>query len=1244
MSTNCTTGWLSRSLCALLCLVLASCDKPEVQQARKPRPADDKTISAAGLLPASVGGTGFVALSAAESGIDFLNKITDVGILAEEANAQAGLACGDYDADGDLDVYLLGINAANKLYRNDGGLKFADVTAEAGDGLDGGEAYGSSAVFADLNGDDALDLYVVNRRGANELFLGDGKGRFNREDGARGLGTDRASVASAVFDADNDGDLDVYVANYRHDNNAQPLMEAHRLALLGGALPWYGNERLRPEVGKSPRAGAQLDPELAALFYIDDSGMARLRPHKDQFYLNDGRGNFTDATAAAGLEFEGWSFQPQACDFNNDGWTDLFVSSDFETPDRLFLNNQDGTFSDRTSELLRKTALFGMGADSGDLNHDGEMDLFVGDMLSPAYKRAKIQSGDMYQWRWELVNGDPQPQMRNMLYVNRGGGWMTEAAQMTGAAATEWTWAVRIADFNCDGMTDLFASNGMLRDSMDVDARAGLNKLIEQNRPVEEVAAYWMGLPDYFTDDVFLAAEKPLKYKQPEDNWGMHDAAMSCGAVLDDFDGDGDVDIIVNNTDKPAVVWRNDVASGNRVTIDLRQPGANSQAAGARVWAHCGEQVFAQDVILCRGFATGESSRVHLGLGEHATIDLLDVRWPDNTVQSYEMLPANKHYTITREKRPGKWSPPAAPKALFAQRGTGVTLPEQNTFEAEYAAEPLLPLQQSTWGPGASVADFDGDGAVEAYLCGPAGADGGLYAVDADATSARLTPAAHPPAALPTSAEKMAALAFDANADNRTDLVVTCGGMEGREGSDDYGSWLLLNGEDGYTSVRLPVPPVSIGAACAADLDGNGTLDLVLCGHVKRHQFAREERSFVLAGDGKGGFSEATARLAPGIVGGGQISDAQAADFNGDGAVDLLLARRWGAVELWLQEDGALRKAADAAPTGWWNSLGVGDFDNDGDLDCIAGNVGDDTKYHPKPGKPVTVIAADFDNSGSRDLIEIKYRDDGEMLPGRGRSCSGYAINYIPERFPTWHSFADATVKDVYGAGLDKAERFDAESIKSVVCLNDGKGNFTAADLPGTAQWAPAFGVGVGDFNLDGNLDAFIANNCRTPQCEAGMWDTGYGVLLAGDGSGGFTDLSRAESGISIHKCARGVVPADLNGDGLLDLLVSISDGETQVALGQRDAAGDGRGLAATLRGKAPNTGAIGARVTVELDNGATLTRTVQAGSGYLSSYSGPQHFGIPAGAKAASIKVRWPGGGEGTAEVSGDTVEVVQE
>jgi hypothetical protein len=1218
-------------LLLLTALFGVACNNEETQDGttarRKPAGKSKPMVVTALAADSHAGGTTFTKLEPADSGIDFKNMADSRELRLSTLSFYAGLASQDFDRDGDLDVFMCGIESDNKLFRNDGNFKFTDVTAEAGDGLSGGNLWASGAGFADFNADGHYDLYVCNLKGPNQLFMGDGTGKFVNEAEARGLASESASICPAMFDVEGDGDLDLYVANYNLERNSQYLKQA--------------SER-QAELKFDPQTNVTTAPaDLAGQIFLTGDQKLKQTGQPDQLFINDGQGNFVEKTKEAGIWGYGWTLTALASDFDDNGRVDLFTTGDYESPDHYWLNNGDGTFRDGAREMLRRTGMFSMGADAGDINEDGLIDVFVGDMMPTSYKDGRKQSGDMLFFQHTLLHSDPQQNMRNMMYVNRGDGWMTEMAELVGAHASDWSWACRIVDLDCDGNVDLFNTNGYLSTGIEIDNAKKIEALRLAGRH-PEADEFSLSLPPLANDNKIFMGDGNYKFSAPEGNLGMADKAVDCGASTADYDGDGDIDIITNTTNGQAGVYRNDFAAGNRIVVQLVGDAPNEQAFGARVWANVGESRMTQDVILTRGFATGESGRVHFGLGDAAQVDKLEIRWPDGSLQTEENLAAGNMYTIYKAAKLPKWEKPAV-EALFAANKVDWKQTEQYTYQTEVDKEILIPVFQSTLGTGVGTADVNGDGHLDVYFAGASGQAGKLFTGDG---KGGLTASDLLSDAMPTAAEQMSVLWFDANADGKTDLLLTSGSMESPENSDVYQPRLLLSdGAGAFTPATLPARKISTGSAAAADFDGDGDLDLALCGNVRPYKYSLSLPNALWINDGKGTFTDGTDTLAKGF---GkrpeQVQEVQFADVTGDGKTDMLLAVKWGAVEVWPGNGTGFDAAKKISDSGWWQGLGVGDFDNDGDLDIIAGNTGANVKYHPSKEKPVTLFAADFDDNGIRDVVEVKYAKDGSMLPGRGRSCSGYAINYIPKKFPTWSEFADASFEDVYGAKLDEAERYDAVDLHSMLLTNDGSGAFTATNLPGSANWAPVWGVAVGDFNLDGNLDAFLTNNFYGTQPETGRWNPGYGVVMIGDGKGGFKDLGPQESGLSLWWDTRGVVPADFNGDGALDLVISASNDSPTIALAMPEQTAGGKGLAVTLTGKAPNTLGVGAKLALTLDNGTVLTRTVQAGSGYLSSYNGPQHFGIPAGASATSLKVTWADGSTSDAtDLSAATITVAQ-
>ncbi|MCB1218462.1 VCBS repeat-containing protein [bacterium] len=1177
-------------------------------------------------LAAGISGSGFTKLEGDATGISFSGVATSRELLLDDVGSQAGLAAADYDGDGDIDLYLCGVENDNLLYRNDGGWRFTDVTDQASPELRISGELAGSAVFTDINADGWLDLYVAVRGGRNRLFINGGDGSFAEQASEFGLDSERSTIVSAVFDFDNDGDLDIYNANNRKGRNEDGMVEEER-----GNRRYFGFF-FNPETGERV-----LDDESSQTHYMDNSGKIRLKPDSDEFLINDGNGGYVNQASDIGIVPNGWSLNALACDFNNDGFIDLQVSGDFDTPDWYYLNNGRGYMKEMGRTMLRVNSFFGMGSDAGDLNRDGWMDYMVGDMSASSYKDGKKQSGDMNISRYELSYFNPQPNMRNTVMLNRGDGWMTEAAALLGVKSTDWTWSVRLADLNSDGLLEILATNGYLNSSIEYDVQRRIKDMRLEGASQQEIEDYWLSTPALLTDDFIFTADEPLHYGKAPDNWGVHDGAISCGCVLQDMDGDGDLDFIVNNTNADLGVYRNDLPAGSQVLIDLRQDGPNSEAVGARVEAVCAGQRYVQDVILARGYASTESSRIHLGLGDAEKIDELWIRWPGNQAEVLRDLDVNMHHVITRGSRLTDVSEPAPRDPLFSQQELNWEQEEQDTFDAEFAAEPLLPVRRSTLGTGLGVADVNADGLLDVYFAGPAQQAGKLFLGHPGgqlAGSPMLDRVTDP------RQENMGVLFLEADGDGRPDLLLSSGGNEEPQGSNYYIDRLLLNGVDGFSLANMSLPPSSGGSAVASDIDNDGDLDIFIAGRQKPGEYLRPETSHILLNEGGGQYSLATGRIAPGLAEAGPVADALFTDLNGDGRQDLVLALEFGGIEWWAAADGVLIRQGSISPNGTWQSLACGDFDNDGDVDLLAGNYGLNTKYHPSSQKPYLIIADDFDGNGMRDLVEVKFGSDGTLLPGRGRSCSGYAISTIPQKFPTWEMFADATLEEIYGPVDQAAERYSAEEVRSCVFLNDGSGGFGMQALPMEAQCSIVLGMAVGDFDNDGNLDAWLNQNYRNTQPEETRWVTGYGCLLLGDGAGGFRNLEHLDSGILLNAEGRGAVAADWNADGSLDILMSVSSGKPQLALGRPEASA-GRGLLVELSGPAGNPSGVGAKLVLELSDGRLLQREVLAGHTYLSSYVGPVHFGIPEGTQPVKLSVNWPDGTSSELGKFGDDLNV---
>ncbi|MCB1219784.1 MAG: VCBS repeat-containing protein [Planctomycetales bacterium] len=1200
----------------LACTVVTGCMRDSVQQNNNGRTAQVppagliEPVESTPLASATGSAAGFTLLDPQQSGIDFSNVITDRLVILSTFSTVSGVASADFDDDGDIDVFLVGVEEASRLFRNDGLMIFTDVTAEMPCDISNNGGLGASALFFDVEPDGDLDLYVGYKNRANSLFINEG-GQFVRDEAQeRGVANEFATASAAVFDADNDGDLDMYIASH--------LDFPHDRGILRGL---YGTGDRNDDI--------IISPEHRDKFYKTKYGDTMMKPDPDQFLLNDGSGHFMDATEASGMDVISWSMQPLAVDINNDGWTDLYLTSDLETPDSLFINNQDGTFTDRSAELLLKSPYFSMGADMGDINNDGLPDLYAGDMLSREKGRAKRQSGDMKEFRTLLVKEETQPVMRNMLWLNRGGGHFTEMAEYAGVKAAEWTWSSRFADLDCDGWEDLVVANGFIRDAADVDEMNTVRRMAALHAPAEEIEGITLAQPILKSTNYVFQRKAPgsLQFAMVDGNWGITNETFTPSIALVDFDNDGDLDMLSNNVMDRADLYRNDSPAGNRVVVSLEQGGANPQAWGARLWANVGDMVLTRDLIANRGYATGEPAVACFGLGDASQIDKLEIRWPDGSLQTVDKLAAGMHHMILYQPGLPQWQPVGQPP-MFTEEKLDWGRIEADTDRLEFDDEPLLPFMQGYSGGGIGAADLNGDGYTDVYVAGAAGQRGSMLLGNPDGS---FTEAEDFMPRNDASVEEMAVLCFDANADGWTDVLVTAGGMEGKD-DRDYRDRLMINNEGkGLRVVPLGMDAnVSTAAADAADIDGDGDVDLLICGHIAGRSLGTGTRSWILTNDGSGSFSDATATICPQLMQQRLITDAALQDLDGDRLPELVASVSWGPVMVFGNIDGKLVLSQELGGNGWWNSICLADMNADGALEIIAGNIGENTKYHPSEGKPAAMYAGDMDGNGTRDLIEVGYRGNGELIPGRGRSCSGYAIESIPQNFPTWKSFSEASLEDVYGKQIFNTEYFEVTNIANCIFVNDGSGGFSEQHLPVMAQLAPIYGMIAQDFNGDGNMDLFLANNFRWTQPETGRWNIGTQTLLLGDGQFGFEAVDPADSGILIQQDGRGLVCTDFNNDSKPDLLLCCCNSEARIL--DNDACA-GSLLEVSLTGPAANPDAIGSVISVELSSGQLLRHHVTVRSSYLSSYSGSQQLVIPAGETLAGIFVSWPDGSESSTQ-----------
>jgi hypothetical protein len=1186
----------------------------------------DGLPSAVGLtaraLPARSGGSQrFRLRSPEETGVTFRHELRRENVVPYVYSG-SGLTVGDYDGDGLPDLYLVSQDGPNRLYRQVAPFRFEDVTASAG-GLDGGEAWGSAASFIDYDGDTDLDLYVCNLEAPNLLFENQGDGTFRECAREKGLDLVAATTGVAFADYDHDGDLDVYLLTNRVFGPRLPY-ELVAETTLPADTRRTRRELHPPRPRFEERDGALVVPPGFEDFYFVLDGHVFVAGQRDRLMRNDGAQGFTDVTTASGIADQGNGLSVLWWDLDGDGWQDLYVANDLESPDRLYHNQGDGTFAEISRDALPYTPYFAMGSDFGDVDNDGAFDLCVADMSSTTHYMSKMLMGSMDDKRWFLMNAEPPQLMRNMLFVGTGTGRFLETAPMAGLSSTDWTWTVRLADFDEDMRQDLFATNGIPLFEDDPDATARFTELWRsgQREAALDLARH---IPFVAEKNIARRNVGDLRFEDVSAEWGLDAAGVSYGSVAADLDRDGDLDLVVLNMNDTASIYENQTSGTHRILVELVGVATNRRGLGARIEVETGGVVQTRLVTATRGYMSSGEAIEAIGLGAATRIDRLTVRWPSGRVQEYSDLPADHSYTITEGDLP---APRPVVDETIVPWFEASTAPGALHAEADfddYAVQPLLPHRLSRLGPGLALGDVNGDGRDDVYIGGARGQVGSLHLARGDGEAFHL---AEGPFAGDLEHEDLGAVFLDFDGDEDLDLYVVSGSIE--HGAEDAALEDRLYVNDGtgrFARAEASVlPDIRRSGSCvaAADFDRDGDVDLFVGVRVAPGRYPNSASSVLLRNDG-GRFVDATDEVAPSLANAGMVSGACWIDADGDGWLDLALAAEAAPLRLLSNREGARLEdfseaSGMAAQRGLWNGIAAADLDADGDLDLVVTNLGLNTKYKADAAHPFRLYAADFDEDGELDVVESKEAEGAE-LPVRGRSCSSAAMPFLAEKFQTYDSFARATLPEIYGIeALEASLRLEVDELRTVVLENQG-GRFVARPLPRLAQVSPGFGIAIEDFDGDGHLDIVLAQNSFSPEPETGRFGGGLGLVLAGRGDLSFLPLSVADAGFVVPEDAQALAIADLDGNGAPDLLLTTNDGPVRAFRARRH----GARLAVRLRGPAGNPTGVGATVTLTGPDGRVQHRTIGAGSGYLGQSAPVAFFAVGEGEHR--VDVRWPDG-----------------
>lgn len=1063
-------------------LLLASCN----QETKTPQTDSEPT-------PASAV---FKRVNSSQSGITFQNTVDEnIGnffdVFAYVYNG-GGVGIGDINNDGLSDIYFTSNEGSNKLYLNEGNLKFKDITQTAGVGGNG--KWNNGVTMTDINNDGLLDIYVCKggwqetaEQRKNLLFINQGDLTFKEQATEYGLDEPGYSIHASFFDMDNDNDLDLYVTN-RPDSFDLPLTQMVR------------QKKLSPQKSR------------------------------DKLFVNE-KGKFREIGLKAGISSNfGYALSVVTSDLNNDGYTDIFVANDFAEGDYMYINQRNGTFKEKIKNATNHISMYSMGTDVADINNDGLEDIMVSEMLPENYQRSKVSmpSMDVEGFNAIVNSGMHKQYMHNALHLNQGGLFFSEISQLSGVAKTEWSWACLMSDFDNDGNRDIFVANGYKRDVFDGDAQQKLTEFVRANRHKYRSPQEMMekGFKDFINiyspisvKNYLFRNKGDLQFESIGDLWGLSDMSFSNGAATGDLDNDGDLDLVINNLDAEAFLYENTSAANNNfLKVKLNGPSSNINGVGAKVTVFSEGKIQYFENKVVRGYLSSNEPVVHFGLGQLSKVDSVSVVWTDGKTNSLQQVNANQQLEVDYSSaiKPSAVEP--APRKLFSESTHDFLangfLHRENDVN-EYKDQVLLPHMFSRSGPFISGGDVNLDGQEDFYVGGAAGQAGSLH-IQKDGKFIRKAIADFEK---DKRYEDMGSALVDVDGDGDLDLYVVSGGSEFKEGSDMYGDRLYLNDGAGNFKKGSTIKTISSGSCVMPyDIDNDGDLDLFRGGQVVANVYPKSPENYLLINEG-GKFVDKTAELAPALAKVGMVNSAVWADLNGDSSSELIVVGEWMPVKIFQNKQGKLQDVTsdfDLENTeGWWNKVIADDLDGDGDQDLILGNIGENYKFKASIEKPFQVYAKDFDSNGTNDVFLARYYKEGQLVPIRGKECSSQQMPVIAQKFPTYVSFAESDLPTILGQDIENALHRKAHLFSSVMLINDN-GKFSIKRLPTDAQLSAVMDIIVEDFDNDGIKDILLAGNKFDVEVETTPADASPGIFMKGTGGLNFKPLKSIESGFFV--------------------------------------------------------------------------------------------------------------------------------
>ena len=1039
----------------------------------------------------------FNLISSEVSEITFVNKIEE----SEQLNyftypylyMGGGTAIGDFNNDGLEDVFFTGNQVSNKLYLNKGTFKFEDITEKAG--VTGDNRWYTGVSLVDINADGWMDIYIsvagLSGIRNNELYINNGDLTFTESAEEYGIADDGYSYQGTFFDYDTDGDLDLLVINYSPTKFKAP-----------------------PEYYKS---------KMDDITDFDS----------DHLYENI-NGRFVDKTKESGIFNFGLTISASVSDFNNDGLQDIYLCNDFASPDFLFINNGDKTFSEVAKQATNHTAMYSMGSDTADFDGDGLMDFIQLDMSPQDNYRSKANMASMnIPLFWAQVdNGLHYQYMHNTLQLNSGildgVPQFSDISQMSGISSTDWSWSVLALDVDNDAKKDIFVTNGTRRDINNRDFFTNVNQGLAFGSPkllLEESKK----IPSQPIANYLFKNKGELNFEDISSTGGITDPSFSNGMTYGDLDNDGDLDLVINNIDQEAFVYENTstgTAQNNYLKIKLQGERNNLNGIGSRVKVITNKGTQTMDQMPVRGFQSTISNILHFGLGTEKSIDTLQITWPDGTVDLKTNIAGNQ--TIILDKK-------EAVASIDTKVTADVTLFEripqeennvldfthkENEFD-DFGVQILLPHKMSRFGPAMVVADFNNDNRDDIFFGGSSGNQAMLFFQDDVGKFEKKETKLFETYALN---EDVDAISLDFDGDNDLDIYVVSGGNEFEPDNLNYKDRLFVNDGNGNFidgTYLLPDNMTSGSIVKSNDFDNDGDLDLFVGTRHRPHNYPLSQGSFIYENH-NGSFKDVTEQLSPGLLDTGMVTDAVWVDINADSRMDLVVVGEWMEPLVQLQDgNGKFNRVENGTlglenMFGWWFSIETDDLDNDGDMDLILGNLGNNYKYHATAEEPFKVFTKDFNNSGSTDIV-LSYPQGGNYYPVRGKQCSSQQLPELKEKFKDYNSFAIADIEDVYSdLGLKDALELKADTFTSYI-LQNNNGRFNKIELPNYAQISSINDIIIDDFDQNGMKEILIAGNLYSSEVETTRNDASYGSLIKFDDNiENLTALKQSESGLFI--------------------------------------------------------------------------------------------------------------------------------